>query len=195
MSSSNCCFLTCIEVSQEAGQVVWYSHLFQNFPQFIVIHTKALEFKNSSFAVVFKSSYLFFLVISLVLWLTEQIPDISPWRNANPVCYALLPVCFFNTVMFTVISSSPGVTCECQSSSQACTYWVASLSPYVAFLMVFPCFFCVHYLRFLLYFSQVLKCVPQGCTAGSLISWLSGVLICCIFTSFRECYLLMRIVL
>ena len=39
MSSSNCCFLTCKSVSQEAGQVVWYSHLFQNFPQFIVIHT------------------------------------------------------------------------------------------------------------------------------------------------------------
>ena len=39
MSSSNCCFLTCIQVSQEAGQVVWYSHLSQNFPQFIVIHT------------------------------------------------------------------------------------------------------------------------------------------------------------
>ena len=34
-----CFFLTCIQVSQEAGQVVWYSHLFQNFPQFIVIHT------------------------------------------------------------------------------------------------------------------------------------------------------------
>ena len=39
MSSSNCCFLTCIQVSQEASQVLWYSHLFQNFPQFIVIHT------------------------------------------------------------------------------------------------------------------------------------------------------------
>ena len=39
MSSSNCCFLTFIQVSQEAGQVVWYSHLLQNFPQFIVIHT------------------------------------------------------------------------------------------------------------------------------------------------------------
>ena len=39
MSSSKSCFLTCIQVSQEAGQVVWYSHLFQNFPQFIVIHT------------------------------------------------------------------------------------------------------------------------------------------------------------
>ena len=31
MSSSKCCFLTCIQVSQEAGQVVWYSHLFQSF--------------------------------------------------------------------------------------------------------------------------------------------------------------------
>ena len=39
MSSSNCCFLTCIQISQEAGKVVWYSHLFKNFPQFVVIHT------------------------------------------------------------------------------------------------------------------------------------------------------------
>ena len=38
MSSSNCCFLTCIQISQETGQVVWYSHLFKNFPQFVVIH-------------------------------------------------------------------------------------------------------------------------------------------------------------
>ena len=35
----NCCFVTCIQISQEAGQVVWYSYLFQDFPQFIVIHT------------------------------------------------------------------------------------------------------------------------------------------------------------
>ena len=39
MSSSNCCFLTCIQISQEAGKVVWYSLLFNNFPQFVVIHT------------------------------------------------------------------------------------------------------------------------------------------------------------
>ena len=39
MSSSNCCFLTCTHISQESGQVVCYSHLFQNFPQFIIIHT------------------------------------------------------------------------------------------------------------------------------------------------------------
>ena len=39
MSDSNCCFLTCIQVSQEAVKVVWYSDLFKNFPQCVVIHT------------------------------------------------------------------------------------------------------------------------------------------------------------
>ena len=39
MSSSNCCFLICILISQEAGQVVWYSYLFKNISQFVVIHT------------------------------------------------------------------------------------------------------------------------------------------------------------
>ena len=49
MSSSNCCFLTCIQVSQEAGQVVWYSHLSQNLPQFIVIHTvKGFDIVNKA---------------------------------------------------------------------------------------------------------------------------------------------------
>ena len=39
MSSSDCCFLTCTQIFQEVGQVVWYPHLFKNFPQFVVIHT------------------------------------------------------------------------------------------------------------------------------------------------------------
>ena len=30
--------MTCIQVSQETGKVVWYSHLLKNFPQFVVIH-------------------------------------------------------------------------------------------------------------------------------------------------------------
>ena len=38
MSSSNCCFLTCMQVSQEAGKADWYSHLLKNFPYFAVIH-------------------------------------------------------------------------------------------------------------------------------------------------------------
>ena len=39
MSGSTCCFLTCIQVTQEAGKVVGYSHLLKNFPLFIVTHT------------------------------------------------------------------------------------------------------------------------------------------------------------
>ena len=39
MSGSNCCFLTCIQVFQKTGKVLWYSHLLKNFLQFIVIHT------------------------------------------------------------------------------------------------------------------------------------------------------------
>ena len=38
MSGSNCCFLTCIQVFQEAGKVVWYFYLLKSFPQFVVIH-------------------------------------------------------------------------------------------------------------------------------------------------------------
>ena len=58
MSSSNCCFQTCIQDSQEAGQMVWHSHLFQNFPQFIVIHT------IEGFGVVNKAEIDVFLELS-----------------------------------------------------------------------------------------------------------------------------------
>ena len=58
MSSSNCCFLTCIQISQEAGQVVWSSHLFQDFPQFIVIHTVKV------FGIVNKADVDIFLELS-----------------------------------------------------------------------------------------------------------------------------------
>ena len=39
MFGANCCFLICIQISQEADKVVWYSHLLKNFPQFVVIYT------------------------------------------------------------------------------------------------------------------------------------------------------------
>ena len=58
MSTSNCCFLTCIKVSQEAGQEVCYSHLFQNFPQFIVFHT------IKGFGIVNKAEIDIFLELS-----------------------------------------------------------------------------------------------------------------------------------
>ena len=61
MSSSNFCFLTYIQISQEAGQVVWYSHLSQNFPQFLVIHTvKGFGIVNKAEIDVFSGTLLLF---------------------------------------------------------------------------------------------------------------------------------------
>ena len=61
MSSPNCCFLACIQVSQEAGQVVWHAQLFQNFLQFIVVHTV------KGFGIVNKAEIDVFLELSCFL--------------------------------------------------------------------------------------------------------------------------------
>ena len=61
MSGSDCCFLTCIQISQEAGKVVWYSHLLKNFPQFVVIHTvKGFGIANKAEVDVFLELSCFF---------------------------------------------------------------------------------------------------------------------------------------
>ena len=62
MSSSNCCFLTCIQISQEADQVVWYSHLLKNFSQFVVIHTV------KGFGAVYKAEVAVFLGLSCLFY-------------------------------------------------------------------------------------------------------------------------------
>ena len=86
MSSSNCCFLTCIQISQEAGKVIWYSHLFKNFPQFAVNHTV------KGFSVVNEAEVDAFLELScflsiqrmLVIWSLVPLPFLNPaWTSGN----------------------------------------------------------------------------------------------------------------
>ena len=61
MYSFNCCFLICLQISQEAGKVVWYSHLFKNFPQYVVIHTvKGFSIVNEAEVGVFLEFSCFF---------------------------------------------------------------------------------------------------------------------------------------
>ena len=62
MSGSNCCFLTCIQISQEAGKVVWYSHFFKNFPHFVVFHTV------KGFGVVSETEVDVFLELSCIFY-------------------------------------------------------------------------------------------------------------------------------
>ena len=61
MCGSNCYILTCIQISQEAGKVVWYSHLLKNFPQFVVIHiVKGFGIVNKAEVDVFLELSCFF---------------------------------------------------------------------------------------------------------------------------------------
>ena len=79
MSSSNCCFLTCIQISQKAGQEVWYSYLFKNFPQFVVIHiVKGFSIVNKAEIDSFSGTLAFVMI---------------QWRLA--IC-SLVPLPFLN---------------------------------------------------------------------------------------------------
>ena len=61
MSISNCCFLTCIQISQGAVQVVWYSHVVKNFLQSVVIYTvKGFGIGNKAKVDVFLELSCFF---------------------------------------------------------------------------------------------------------------------------------------
>ena len=70
MSSSNCCFLTCIQISQEADEVVWYSHLLKNFPQFVVILTV------KGFSVVSEAEVDIFLEFSCFFYDTMDVGNL-----------------------------------------------------------------------------------------------------------------------
>ena len=84
MSGSNCCFLTCTQVSQEAGKVFWYSHLLNNFPQFIVIHTvKGFGTVNKAEIDVFWNSLAFSMIQRvLAIWSLISLTFLNPaWTS------------------------------------------------------------------------------------------------------------------
>ena len=55
-----------MQVSQEAGKVVWYAHLLKNLPQFVVIHrVKGFTMVNEAEVDVFLES----LAFSMIQWI------------------------------------------------------------------------------------------------------------------------------
>ena len=60
MSSSNCCFLTCIQISQEAGQMAWFSHLLKNFPVCLIHTVKSFGIVTKAVVDVFLEFSCFF---------------------------------------------------------------------------------------------------------------------------------------
>ena len=81
MSGSNCCLLTCIQISQEAAKVVWYSHLLKNFPQFLAIHTvKGIRMTQMC-------SFLWFSSIPLYIYTTASLSI-----HLYPGCFHVLAI-------------------------------------------------------------------------------------------------------
>ena len=97
MSSSNCCFLTCIQIFQEAVQVVWYPHLLKNFPQFVVIHTV------KSFGIVNKAEIDVFLKLSCFFY--------DPMDIGNLISgHSTFSISIWNIWMFSVhVLLKPGL--------------------------------------------------------------------------------------
>ena len=95
VSVSDCCFLTCIQVSQEAGKVVWYSHVFKNLPQFVVIHTvEGFRIVNEAEVDVFlKFPYFFYDPRVLAIWSLVPLPFLnptwSPGSSWSTYCWSL----------------------------------------------------------------------------------------------------------
>ena len=81
-----CCFLTCIQISQEAGKVIWYSHLLKNFPQLVVIYiVKGFGVVNKAEIDVFLELFCFSMIQQmLVIWSLVPLPFLKPaWTSGS----------------------------------------------------------------------------------------------------------------
>ena len=93
-SGSNCCFLTCIQISLEPSQVVWCSHVFQNFPQLIVTH------KVKSFDIDNKAELDVFLELSC--FIKDQM-DVGNLTSASPAFVTVQLSQLYMTTRKTII--------------------------------------------------------------------------------------------
>ena len=108
-----CFFLTCIEISQEAGQVVWYSHLLKIFPQFVVIHTvKGFGVVNKAKVDFFLNSLAFSMIQQmLAIWSLVPLPFLKPvWTSVNwqfmhcwSLAWRILSITLFACEMSTIV--------------------------------------------------------------------------------------------
>ena len=145
MSSSNCCFLTCIHISYEAGKVVWYPQLQKNFPQFVVIHTiKGFGIVNKAKVDVFLELSCFFddpmdvgnLIsgssafskTNLNIWkLTVPVllrPDLdfaSDPLKCFPICGVSMNNCQSNCHASKLMCPSSEAPAECETRTSTCS--------------------------------------------------------------------------
>ena len=104
ISSSDCCFLTCVQISQKVGKVVWYSHLFKNFPQFVVILT--VKCFSSQWSRCFCGILLLFLWSSgwmLAIWSLVPLPFLKTvfTSSSSWFMYCWHMDCYFCVIVYS----------------------------------------------------------------------------------------------
>ena len=102
MSCSTCCFLTYTQISQEEGKVVWYSHLFKNLPQFVVIWALSLFF----FMSLAKDLSLFFIFSKNQLLVSLIVFFLFPFLVSNPFISALIFVIYVLLLTLDIVCSA-----------------------------------------------------------------------------------------
>ena len=109
MSISNCCFLTCIQISQEAGQVVGYSYLFQNFPQFVVIHiAKGFGIVNKADIDVFLEPSCYLMIQQmLVIWSLFSLIFLKPTWSSRFTYWVQDPIPLFRKKSTSTLLTTP----------------------------------------------------------------------------------------
>ena len=114
MSGSNCCFFTHMQVSQETGTAIWYSHLLMNFPQFVVIHTvKDFSVVNEAEVEVFLEFSCFFYdlmdvgnlisgssVFPKSAWTSDNSQSMYCWNLSWRILSITLLACEMSAIVF-----------------------------------------------------------------------------------------------
>ena len=172
MSSSNCCFLTCIQISQETDQVVWYPQLFQNFTRFIVIHTvKGFGIVNKAEIDVFLGLSSFFNdPADMVIWSLVPQPFLKPaWTSRSSrftYCWSLAWRLWLNIlkclVSYSMANTFMILCLVCYGSSFSNTVPMKGLWEYYS---MFPCkSFAICLWPLYLKVSSLVSSVAQSCT-------------------------------
>ena len=138
MSGSNYCFLTCIQVTQEAGKVVGYSHLLKNFPLFIVTHTV------KGFSIVYEAEVDVLLDFSSFFYDPANVNNLISVSSdfSKSIYTCILPVSILIFIyLFTpiLLYLSPSTFLENQAS---CLHFKQGDSAqYLFCLLLFTCFY------------------------------------------------------
>ena len=124
MSGSHCCFLAHIQISQEAVEVVWYSHLLKNFPQFVVIH------RIKGFSVVNEAEIGAFLEFSCFFYDPTEVGNLtygsSVFFKSSWIVYFFFLVLSFESSLYILDSNPANLLhlwfCKCFSPSVFCPF-------------------------------------------------------------------------